>query len=47
MFDVLLAYSFGLKPVPIDEDPDVPKGCLTGCSSKVLGAQSQIVCAKQ
>eukprot|EP00953_Heterococcus_sp_UTEX-ZZ885_P034666 17932-Heterococcus_DN1.PRE.2 len=39
--------SFGLTPLPVDEDPDIPKGCLQGCSSKILGAQEQICSAVQ
>eukprot|EP00611_Tribonema_gayanum_P013511 TRINITY_DN2449_c0_g1_i2.p1 TRINITY_DN2449_c0_g1~~TRINITY_DN2449_c0_g1_i2.p1 ORF type:complete len:263 (-),score=66.13 TRINITY_DN2449_c0_g1_i2:73-861(-) len=39
--------SFGLTPLPMDQDPKVPKGCLQGCSSRALGAEIETVCSKQ
>lgn len=27
-------WSFGEKPLPVDEDPSFPKGCLVGCESR-------------
>jgi len=28
-------WSFGKHPLPVEEDPDVPKGCLKGCPTKL------------
>jgi hypothetical protein len=28
-------WSFGVHPIPVDKDPDVPKGCLRGCPTKL------------
>mmetsp|Transcript_33412 Transcript_33412/g.42907 ORF Transcript_33412/g.42907 Transcript_33412/m.42907 type:complete len:270 (-) Transcript_33412:182-991(-) len=43
--------SFGLKPLPIEEDPDVPIGCLAGCISKDAlqnkEAEKKLLCGKQ
>ncbi|CAM9247587.1 unnamed protein product [Chrysoparadoxa australica] len=38
--------SFGLTPAPVDEDPDIPTGCLVGCSCKEAGANEVKVCSK-
>jgi hypothetical protein len=33
-------WSFGEKPMPPNEDPSFPRGCLVGCESrKVVGGQ--------
>mmetsp|Transcript_9603 Transcript_9603/g.18424 ORF Transcript_9603/g.18424 Transcript_9603/m.18424 type:complete len:250 (-) Transcript_9603:140-889(-) len=29
-------WSFGKHPLPVDDDPDIPKGCLRGCPTKLM-----------
>ncbi len=39
--------SFGLEAPGMDEDETVPRGCLSGCSCKELGAVVATTCSKQ
>lgn len=39
--------SFGLEAPDMDEDDTVPRGCLSGCSCKELGAVVATTCSKQ
>jgi len=39
-------WSFGEKPMPPEEDPSFPRGCLVGCDSRKLmaGRKSEVLC---
>ncbi|CAM9807573.1 unnamed protein product [Ascophyllum nodosum] len=39
--------SFGLEAPPLEEDDTVPRGCLSRCSCKSLGAKVATTCSKQ
>ncbi|CAM9442552.1 unnamed protein product [Laminaria digitata] len=39
--------SFGLESPTMEEDETVPRGCLSGCSCKELGAVVSTSCSKQ
>ncbi|CAM9910068.1 unnamed protein product [Discosporangium mesarthrocarpum] len=39
--------SFGLRPRDLEQDEAFPRGCLTGCSCKAMGAEVSSTCAKQ
>ena len=34
-------WSFGEEPLPPADDPDLPSGCLTGCSSRAAVAEAR------
>ncbi len=42
----LLLFSYGLEPLPVESDPDIPVGCLRDCSCKKLEAQTLPACVK-